>query len=75
MKDIGTLMVNAVKQNLQLQDTVSVIKRIVEHQKWKKFSIMGHGIGAEIAILYAASFPKQVKSRKRLLLYTNYFLI
>ena len=40
---------------------VADVKKIVSQLGWKTFSIIGHSIGANVASLYAGTFPCEVK--------------
>ena len=40
-----------------------VVKRIVRHLGWSKFSIIGHSMGAGIGALYSSVFPNEVSHR------------
>ncbi|CAG2108133.1 unnamed protein product [Medioppia subpectinata] len=39
---------------------VMEIKRIVNHLNWSSFSILGHSMGAMLAILYSSIYPQSV---------------
>nr|CAD7205262.1 unnamed protein product [Timema douglasi] len=41
-------------------DGLTVVRRIVEHFKWKNITIMGHSLGGAIGFLYAATFPNDI---------------
>lgn len=36
------------------------LRRIVNHLKWKRFSWMGHSMGAGLGAYYASLFPAEV---------------
>lgn len=40
---------------------VADVKKIVSQLGWNKFSIIGHSMGANVASLYAGTFPSEVK--------------
>ncbi|KAJ7388932.1 Serine hydrolase-like protein 2 [Desmophyllum pertusum] len=41
---------------------VADTKKVVSQLGWKKFSIIGHSMGASVASLYAGSFPNEVEN-------------
>lgn len=41
-------------------DGISLIRRIVEHYKWGKITLMGHSLGGALSFMYAATFPDDV---------------
>lgn len=43
-------------------DGILILRRIVQHYKFKKIKILGHSLGGAIAFLYAGSFPGEVDS-------------
>ncbi|CAK1556050.1 unnamed protein product [Leptosia nina] len=40
---------------------VPVIELVVKHLRWKEFIYIGHSLGAEQGLFYAAMYPKQIK--------------
>jgi len=50
--------------DFNFQDFAAIIKRIADHQRWKKFTLLGHGEGAELVVLFTAAFPNMVSKRK-----------
>lgn len=42
-------------------DGLHFIRRIVQHFKWQKITLMGHSLGGGISFLYAAVFPDDVQ--------------
>ncbi len=44
-----------------LTDYVCDIARVIESLNWQQFALMGHSLGAGVAILYAALFPEQLE--------------
>ena len=47
---------------LNMQTAVDDIKLVLENQKLKQVSILGHSWGAMLAIAFASQYPKMVKS-------------
>jgi len=45
----------------KLSDMFMFIQTIVDHMKWKKFSIIGHSLGGGVACWYTAMFPEYVE--------------
>lgn len=41
-------------------DGVPIVDAIADHYQWSKFSIIGHSMGAAIAVLYAGSVPDRL---------------
>ena len=41
---------------------VADVKKVVSQLGWKKFSIIGHSMGASVASLYAGTFPTEVEN-------------
>lgn len=41
---------------------IADVKKVVSYLEWKKFSIIGHSMGANIAALYAGTFPSEVEN-------------
>lgn len=38
------------------------IRKIVEYLKWERFSIIGHSMGGQFALMYTSVFPEHVKN-------------
>ncbi|GFS64658.1 serine hydrolase-like protein [Nephila pilipes] len=43
-------------------ETLLEIKKIVDYLKWDKFSIIGHSLGGQMAVLFSSIFPEIVKN-------------
>lgn len=41
---------------------IADIKKVISQLKWKKYSIIGHSMGANLAALYAGTFPCEVEN-------------
>ncbi|XP_021919934.1 probable serine hydrolase isoform X2 [Zootermopsis nevadensis] len=41
-------------------DAVILLRRIVDHFKWTKFSVVGHSYGSTVAFVYSALYPDDV---------------
>lgn len=41
-------------------DGIVLLRRIVNHFKWNKITLMGHSLGGALSFMYAASFPDDV---------------
>ncbi|XP_058808679.1 probable serine hydrolase isoform X2 [Phymastichus coffea] len=40
---------------------IILLRRIVNHYKWRKIKLLGHSLGGAISFLYAASYPNEVE--------------
>ena len=41
---------------------IADVKKVVSHLQWKKFSIIGHSMGAGVGAHYAGTFPSEVEN-------------
>lgn len=41
---------------------IADVKKVVSHLQWKKFSIIGHSMGANVGAHYAGTFPSEVEN-------------
>jgi len=47
--------------NYKISDGFTFLRRVLDHLKWEKTTIMGHSLGGGIGLWYAAMFPEQVE--------------